>query len=228
MSLTEIPPRSDPESASERAYRYVKDAVLRRAYLPNALITEGEIADAVKVSRTPVREALLRLQGEGLLRLLPKRGALVLGVTAAEVADLMETRRLIEVFAIRKVIGAGSVRPLLARLDRHLAAMRDALQRRDTTGYVEADRAFHTEIVAATNNAILTTLYRLLRDRQLLIGVVNLLDDSGAVADQGRMRTTLHEHEAIRSAIEARTIRAAESAVAVHLEHAEHRLGRRS
>ena len=82
-------------SAADRAYAYVKGEILARRFAPHDLLSEGQLAGAVGASRTPVREALLRLQGEGLVRLLPKRGALVLPVTVDEMADVMETRRLV-------------------------------------------------------------------------------------------------------------------------------------
>ncbi|RSS85248.1 GntR family transcriptional regulator, partial [Streptomyces sp. WAC05292] len=74
-------------SAADRVYRHVKEHVLDRRYEGGTLLTEGGLATAVGVSRTPVREALLRLQAEGLLRLYPKKGALVLPVSAQEIAD---------------------------------------------------------------------------------------------------------------------------------------------
>jgi DNA-binding GntR family transcriptional regulator len=91
-------------STADRAYAYVKGEILARRFAAHELLSEGQLAEAVGASRTPVREALLRLEGEGLVRLLPKRGALVLPVTVDEMADVMETRRLVESFAVRKVI----------------------------------------------------------------------------------------------------------------------------
>jgi DNA-binding GntR family transcriptional regulator len=215
-------------SAADRVFDHAKAAILARRIAPHELLTEGDLADAVGVSRTPVREALLRLQAEGLVRLLPKRGALVLPVTAAEVADVLETRRLIETFAVRKAI-ADSGPELVVHLGIHLQGMRTAMRVRDARAYMEADRDFHDRIVAATGNQILTTLYRSLRDRQLRMGVVNLLDEStGAVDTVGvaRMRANIADHEAILAAVAARTIRAGEAAVIAHLDRAEQQLNR--
>jgi DNA-binding GntR family transcriptional regulator len=175
-----------------------------------------------------VREALLRLQSEGLIRLLPKRGALVLPVTAAEVADVIETRRIIETFAVRKAIASAGT-DLVATLQEQLKRMRAAVRERDARAYVEADRDFHESIVAATGNAILTGLYRSLRDRQLRMGVINLLHErTGSVdaASVARMRSSIVEHEAILAAITARTLRAGEAAVTAHLDRAAEQLGR--
>src|SRR5689334_967202 len=107
-------------TATSRAYDHVKQAILDRAYPGGALLSEGEIASEVGVSRTPVREALLRLETEGLVRLYPKRGALVLPVSPQEVADVLETRELVETFTA----GRAELGPALAgELDRLLTAM---------------------------------------------------------------------------------------------------------
>jgi DNA-binding GntR family transcriptional regulator len=215
-------------SAAERVYRYAKDAILARRLGTDDLLTEGDLADAVGVSRTPVREALLRLQSDGLVRLLPKRGALVLPVTPDEVSDVLETRRLVETYAVRKVVTAPAG-GLVEALEYHLSRMRDATKARDARAYAEADRDFHESIVAATGNQILTALYRSLRDRQLRMGVVNLLEErTGELDSSGvaRMRANIAEHEAILAGIAARTIRASEAAVTAHLDRAERQLRR--
>ncbi|NED81777.1 GntR family transcriptional regulator, partial [Streptomyces sp. SID11233] len=77
-----------------------------RSYAGGTLLTEGEVADEVGVSRTPVREAMLRLEVEGLLKLYPKKGVLVLPVSAQEIEDVVETRLLVEQHAARKAVPA--------------------------------------------------------------------------------------------------------------------------
>lgn len=223
-----------PLSAADRVYEHAKSAILSRRLGPHDLLTEGELADSVGVSRTPVREALLRLQAEGLVRLLPKRGALVLPVTPDEVADVLETRRIIETFAVRKAVRRltqGEVPELIPRLGAYVDRMRTATRTRDIREYAAADREFHFEIVQATGNQILIATYRGLRDRQLRMGVVNLLADdaaghAGDHAAQARMRVNIADHEAIMNAIAAHTIRAADAAVTAHLDRAGQQLQR--
>lgn len=214
-------------SAADRAYAYIKGEILARRFAPHDLLSEGQLAAAVGASRTPVREALLRLQGEGLVRLLPKRGALVLPVTVDEMADVMETRRLVETFAARKVLAHRSPDALGLVLERHLDAMRAAMEAHDVAAYVQADRDFHLAIVAATGNEIITSLYRSLRERQLRMGTVNLLDGTGTSVDPARMQSTLAEHERIRDALRAGRADAVVKAVGAHLDHAESTLARR-
>jgi DNA-binding GntR family transcriptional regulator len=143
--------------------------------------------------------------------------------------DLIEARRLIETFAVRKVISAGRAADIAAlgvRLERQLELMRSALGAADLATYVSADRDFHAEIVAASGNAILGETYRGLRDRQLRMGAVNLLDES-AVPDRARMQSTLADHEQIAAAIAGRRLRAAESAIDGHLAHSAQLLANR-
>src|SRR6478672_10064979 len=109
-------------SASERTYAHLKRSILDGTHAGGVLVTEGEVAEAVGVSRTPVREALLRLEAEGLVRLYPKRGALVLPVSPKEISDVLETRELVETFAA----GKASLDPaLITELTGFLEAMRE-------------------------------------------------------------------------------------------------------
>jgi DNA-binding GntR family transcriptional regulator len=229
MNTIEAPAGRPPASvsAADRAYAYVKGEILARRFAPQDLLSEGQLAGAVGVSRTPVREALLRLQGEGLVRLLPKRGALVLPVTVGEMADVMETRRLVETFAARKVLARQPPAALEPVLELHLNAMRAAMAAHDVAAYVQADRDFHLAIVAATGNEIITSLYRSLRERQLRMGTVNLLDGSGTNVDPARMQSTLAEHERIRDALRAGRAGPAVKAVGAHLDHSESTLAGR-
>ena len=101
--------------------------------------------------------------------------------------------------------------------------MRRRCARATPARYVEADRDFHAAIVAATGNEILIGVYRSLRDRQLRMGVVNLLERHRRARPAGvaRMRANIADHEAILAAVPARAIRAAEAAVTAHLDRAE-------
>src|SRR3954454_22484179 len=127
-------------TATSRAYDHVKQVMLDRAYPGGALLSEGEIATAVGVSRTPVREALLRLETEGLLRLYPKRGALVLPVSSQEISDVLETRELVETFTS----GKATLGPALtAELPGCIEAMREHAAAGDAKEFARADRCFH-------------------------------------------------------------------------------------
>ena len=182
-----------PMSATERAYGHTKARVLDGTYAGGSLITEGEISEAVGVSRTPVREAFLRLQAEGLLRLYPKRGALVVPVSPGEINDVMETRGMIERFAVDKVIASGDHNEVGARLRDAVGQQRRL--RKSPESFNEADREFHGLLVAATGNQVITDLYAALRDRQVRMGLTTLR------RDPHRVDHILEEHAALADAI---------------------------
>ena len=186
-------------TAKERAYRYAKDAVLDGTFPGGELISEGQVADALEMSRTPVREAFLRLEAEGLLRLFPKRGALVVPVSAHEIEAVLEARELIEGHALRRLLSHPPARRagVTARLRGLLAEQRDTLSTGDERAFVDADRAFHHVIVAETGNPILLQVYEALRDRQLRMGL-------GALnQDPERAQRILREHTILVDDIEA-------------------------
>lgn len=196
-------------AAIDRAYAFAKERILDGRFAGGELITEGDVAAPVGVSRTPVREAFLRLESEGLLRLYPKRGALVVPVSASEVQSVMETRLVVERFAIDKVIAARTDlrRELTDALDRQqrLAA------RTDPRRFIEADREFHRLFVAAAGNPILLALHDSLRDRQSRMGL------AAVARDAERTSTILAEHRELADAVLARDASLATELLTRHL-----------
>ncbi|GLV98322.1 GntR family transcriptional regulator [Streptomyces lavendulae subsp. lavendulae] len=206
-----VSPASPP--AADRVYRHVKQGVLDRRYEGGVLLTEGELAEAVGVSRTPVREALLRLETEGLLKLYPKKGALVLPVSAQEIADVIETRLLVEEFTVRRAVPAPPA--LLERLAELVEEQRRHAAAGDLPALMAADRGFHAEIVRHAGNQILSRLYDQLRDRQLRMGVALLH------AHPDRVELTLAEHSEILDALRAGDADTAAAAVRGHVGRVE-------
>lgn len=200
--------------AADRVYTHVKDGILDRTYEGGTLLTEGELAEAVGVSRTPVREALLRLEAEGLIKLYPKKGALVLPVSAQEIADVVETRLLVEEHAARKAVPASP--RLIARLEELLARQKEEATAGDYDAAAVTDRCFHAEIVRDGGNEILSKLYDQLRDRQLRMGVamMNFHPD--------RISHTLVEHEQLLDALRSGDTDAAVAVVRRHVSRFSH------
>lgn len=202
-----------PQPAAERVYAYVKQAVLERRYAGGELLTEGELAEAVGVSRTPVREALLRLEVEGLLRLYPKKGALVLPVSAREIVDVVETRLLVEVHAARKAVPLSA--SVLSQLEELLERQKQLAEAGDLAEVAVTDRCFHATLVKATGNEILARLYDQLRDRQLRMGVAVMH------AHPERIAKNIAEHTEILQALKDGDTEAAVAAVQGHVGSVE-------
>lgn len=167
--VAESAPGVERIPAAERVYAFVKSAILDRVYPGGELLTEGELAEAVGVSRTPVREALLRLEASGLVKLYPKKGAMVLPVLPQEINDVLEALELVETHAAAKIWPAR--KHLAATLEPLVKDMRRHRRAGDVKGFLEADRAVHEAIVRAAGNELLAGFHSGLRDRQLRMGV---------------------------------------------------------
>ena len=208
-----------PLPAKDRVYAYVKERILDGGYPGGELLSEGEVADALEVSRTPVREAFLLLEAEGLMRLYPKRGALVVPVSPAEVRDVMETRMLVERHTAERLAAGGpAAAPVIADLHELIARQERLLDEGDLTGFVAADRAFHHAIVAAAGNAILTRISDSLRDRQRRMVAATV------ARDPELPRRFVEEHRGILAAIEAGDAGLAVRRVDEHLERSRARI----
>jgi DNA-binding GntR family transcriptional regulator len=193
---------------TERAYVFTKQRVLDATFAGGDLLTEGEIADALGISRTPVREAFLRLEGEGLLRLYPKRGALVVPVSAQEVDAVMDTRALVERFAFARVVERGT--DVTGAMEAAIA--RQEVADGDLDAFVAADREFHTAVVVAAGNPIVATLYDSLRDRQQRLGVTALR------REPRRLGEILEQHRGLTAAVAGGDVERVLELLDAHLE----------
>jgi DNA-binding GntR family transcriptional regulator len=196
-------------AATDRAYDFAKARILNGRFPGGTFITEGNVAAAVGLSRTPVREAFARLESEGLLKVYPKRGALVVPVSAAEVESVMEARLVVEQFAIDKVIRSGTdigSGPADAIAHQEKFAAVDDLRR-----FMEADNQFHRTFVAAAGNPILLQLHDSMRDRQHRMGLAAL------ARDDARTMKALDEHRALIDAFEAGDADTARMVIRAHL-----------
>jgi DNA-binding GntR family transcriptional regulator len=204
--------RAQRQSAADRVYEWLRARILDGTFGGGRLLSEGEVADATQVSRTPVREAFLQLAAEGMLELFPKRGALVLSVTAAQLRDVLVARALIEPWAVRAVATRADHDAVAGTLRDRNDEARRALARQDERAFQEADRAFHQELVAAGGNELLASFYASLRDRQLRGGVLATHNDPA------RAQEITAQHETIADAVERGDGEAAAAAMRAHLD----------
>jgi DNA-binding GntR family transcriptional regulator len=213
--------RSKTGSAKDRALAYVKNRVLTGEFAGGELITEGEIAAALGMSRTPVREAFLRLEADGLLRLYPQRGALVVPVSPAEVRAVMEARLLMEKFAADRIVqqGPDAREAVFDRLCAEMDRQRTATATSDVHAFLVSDRTFHSITLEAAQNTILTDFYASLRDRQMrMIG-------ASTTHDAQRITTIVDEHQAIAEALRDGHLDGAHQAIDAHLTSTMRSLG---
>ncbi len=196
-------------AAPDRAYDFAKPRILDGRFPGGELITEGDVAAATGLSRTPVREAFARLASEGLLKIYPKRGALVVPVSATEVETVLETRLLVEQFAIQKVITHDI--DLGSAPHEAIAKQAEFAAEESYRCFVEADHEFHRTFVAATDNSIMLQLHDSMRDRQHRMGLEALH------RDHSRTPEALDEHRKLLEAVEAQDADAARAILDKHI-----------
>jgi DNA-binding GntR family transcriptional regulator len=208
-------------AAKDRALDYVKTRVLTGAFPGGELISEGEVATALGMSRTPVREAFLQLEAAGLLRLYPQRGALVVPVSPEEVRAVMEARLVLEQFASGALIGRGpaACSAVFEQLSAQLERQRETAAASRLAEFLESDRTFHNITLEAAGNSILAGFYSSLRDRQMrMIG-------ESALRDPQRLATIIDEHRGIAEALRDGDLDQAHTAVQAHLASTMRALG---
>ncbi|WP_324192870.1 GntR family transcriptional regulator [Nocardia transvalensis] len=183
-------------SSADRAYQEVKERILTGALSGGELISEGEIAAELGTSRTPVREAFLRLETEGWMKLYPKRGALVTPISPHEAEHVAHARYVVETAAVRTV-SAGDRSALTAALRSSLARQHELAETGDIETMAVVDTDFHRTYVAAAANPLLTGFYDSLRERQRRMNSVALHRGS---TDFARI---LQQHTRLAELIEA-------------------------
>ncbi|QXV56681.1 GntR family transcriptional regulator [Amycolatopsis sp. TNS106] len=155
--------------ARERVYTWLRDGIISGELEGGRFLDEMWVSGVVGVSRTPVREAFHRLAAERFISLLPRKGAQVRTVTARELEEVYQSRRLIEGHAIAALCANRAGAP--AELPELIEAMASAGAERDWFAVSGFDRRFHRAIVNAAGNTVLTELYDTLRSRQQRVTV---------------------------------------------------------
>lgn len=194
-------------TAPELAYEWLKNKIITLPREEEMFLTEAEVAAASGLSRTPVREALLRLQAEGFIRRVPHKGAFIPALSDSDVEAVMQARRVVEEWSVTEVARAPGAVP-----DRLYQILEAQSQDADPVDFIAHDLEFHTTVIRAAGNPLMNDFYSSLRDRQMRMGVRILLED------QARKKQVLIEHRAIADALAGRDAQAAVDAVREHLE----------
>jgi DNA-binding GntR family transcriptional regulator len=150
---------ADRGQISERLADAIREEILKETLRPGAKLTEQQISRRFEVSRTPVREALSRLEAEGLVETIPNRGAFAVGLSAADAADLFEIRKHYEVIAARKAAGRATKEDI-ERLDESVQFMRHYTERGDLRKMKQINPAFHEAIYDAARSRLLLVSIR--------------------------------------------------------------------
>jgi DNA-binding GntR family transcriptional regulator len=180
------------------AYRALKEAIRDTTLAPGYQGSEQEIALKLGMSRTPVHEALIRLQEEGLVRILSKRGVQVLALSPDDMREIYEVIAALEGTAAELIaaLPAAPRRAIAAELDALGAGMKAALQCGDLTAWARADEAFHRALIERSGNGRLARLANTTMDQAHRARMMTLRLRANPVK-------SVKEHQAIVKAIRA-------------------------
>ncbi|MCX5901755.1 MAG: GntR family transcriptional regulator [Proteobacteria bacterium] len=203
---------NDTAGLRRRVFAVIEEAILNGKYLPGESLTESRLAGELGVSRTPIREALTQLEREGLVQLIPNKGALVTGISQKDIQDIYAIRMLIEGLAARwaaENISADELRELQEAID-----LEEFYTTRGDIGrLMNLDSSFHQVIYRASKSRplqyMLHTFHHYIQCAR-----------SQSIAAPGRAEQALAEHKAVLQAIRERDGEKAESLTAEHIRNA--------
>ncbi|UOR01507.1 GntR family transcriptional regulator [Leucobacter allii] len=156
---------SPSSSAADRAYEFILDGIIEGRFETGEMLSEATIAGEIELSRTPIRAALVRLQQERWITVYPKRGALVNGLSDRTIADLADTRLVLEAASMQRSNPAKNAQ-LASRLSELIDRQAAAFERRDIREFIDLTIRFHRSFVEAGENTVLLELNDRLADRQ--------------------------------------------------------------
>jgi DNA-binding GntR family transcriptional regulator len=203
--------RLDRASTATRVANVLRERIAKGELAPGSRVVELEVSRELGVSRSPVREALLKLTEEGLVTTLPYRGAIVAPLQRERLTELLEFRLALEHFALDRLVQRADARALEV-LRKHVRTMREALREGDRQRAIDEDLLMHRAIVAMAGNALLERAYDgALAQIRLYIDVTS--------ARYERAEDLANEHDALLAAIESRDAAASRAVLDAHITH---------
>ncbi|MCE2880676.1 MAG: GntR family transcriptional regulator [Comamonadaceae bacterium] len=214
-------PASDPASPkdpplSQQAYERIKGSILSFELRPGLFINETKLCELTGLGRMPVHQAIHRLQAEGLIEVIPRKGLVIRADSMQDIHALIEARLAIEPNIV--ALAAQRIQPdqvaQLRRLLKQSAALVDQSQRK---AFSVIDRTFHGVVAQAAGNRILADTLRPLHERSDLMWHLRIMPADG-------LKVTQREHEAVLKAIVERDPQAAWKAMHAHLNSLQARI----
>lgn len=203
---------ASPPPSAQRVYDITKEQILSGDLPGGTLLSENEVARRLQVSRTPTREAFVRLEAEGLLNLQPRRGAVVIPVPLTEAIDVLEVREALEVAAVRRLARRADRVAVLVGAHQELIEQAGHATGGDLHAFAMSDHRFHRHIVDAAGNSVASRLYATLGDRHRRM-------TAGAVGTElHRLAQLLDQHRALLQRVEEGEVERFAAALREHFE----------
>lgn len=193
------------ETLKQQAYNIIKKKIITCEYPPNFLLNEEKLKDEIGASRTPIRDALSRLEQENLVRILPKKGIMVASLSIREINAIYEARMLVEPYAIEHY--ANKVEK--ERLEYFRKIFRDGKEIQERI--YDVDDKLHIEFINAMDNEYFQAMYERIYYQNCRLRILS------GVKSEKRIEETLQEHLKIINACLAEQWQDAAEAMREHL-----------
>ena len=211
LTARPAPGQGTAGSLVDEAYRALKAAIRENVFPPGYQAAEPEIAQQLGMSRTPVHEAIIRLQEEGLVQVLSRRGVVVCAIAPSDIREIYDVTIALEGMAASLLAQqAVDVRPqAVDALEHETASMAASLANGDLLGWAAADDRFHTWLTERCGNRRLARMASTVRDQSHRARLLTLHLRPPPVASEA-------EHRQIIDAIRTGDAAAAEAAAKLH------------
>ena len=195
------------ESLKQQAYNIIKNKIITCEYPPNFLLNEEKLKEEIGASRTPIRDALSRLEQENLVHILPKKGIMVSSLSIREINSIYEARMLVEPYAIEHYAGNMERKRFLYYEKVFKKKEKDIQEGVDIYGDVyDIDDKLHIEFINATENEYFKALYERIYYQNRRLRILS------GVKSRDRIAATQREHlKIIEACLEEKWSDAAEA-----------------
>lgn len=194
----------------------LRDAIRRGILEPGERLMEVQLAEELGISRTPVREAIRKLEQEGYVIMMPRRGTYVSSLSVHDVKEIFEIRTALE--SLSTTLATMRIEPEeLEKLRTLLIEIEGHIKRKDIDKIVATDIEFHGLLYQVSRNERLVTIISNLKEQLARFRTLSM-------SYPGRLQKTLEEHRAMVEAIAAGDVDAARDAAEHHMEQAEETL----
>nr|WP_277999002.1 GntR family transcriptional regulator [Moorella sulfitireducens] len=200
----------------EIVFEALREAIINGQLKAGERLMEVQLAEEMGVSRTPVREAIRKLELEGFIVMVPRKGAYVADLSTKDIADVFEIRSALESLAAGLACERITEEEL-DELERLLIKVADCVAAKDLETLVEIDTQFHEVLYRASRNDRLVQIINNLREQIQRFRTTSL-------GTPGRMPEALEEHKQLVEAITARNVELARRLAQEHIENAENRM----
>ena len=199
---------------SDAVFSALKSKILGFEYIPGDSLTEIRIAKELNISRTPIREALRRLEHEHLVQIIPHKGAIVTGISEEDIREVYVIRQGLEGISASRATSRLSDENL-AHLERSVSLAMEKLEQGETDAASTAADELHRLILSVGGTR---------RIRRMVANLKELTERLHEVAMQlpGRLKVSIEEHRAVVDALKSRDAEEAERRIRQHIASAEH------